>query len=153
MIHQDLRHWPLVMLTIEGMITAEEFVEHLEQWSHWLDRGEEFAALRYCNDPVCLRHPALAQVERDAWFASNGVRLQALVAGLATVVPLRTLDAATTINNAKAIDLPVGTFGSTADALVWIDKRLQANRTTSPHNADHPSNEGRPVCLAPPTSG
>ncbi len=125
MVIHDLCRWPLVISTMSGTITNQEYLDFLAAWGTWLDRGERFASLRRFTDAASLVHPQGSAKEAKKWLQDNGARIRSQVVGLVTVVPAECLEAASRMDAEKLFGVPALTCSDLDQGLEWIATRFE----------------------------
>ncbi len=126
MIRHDLDRWPLVITTMTGPPTLQDYLAFLATWSEWLDRGEAFATFRHFTDPASLHHPEGGARDAKAWLQANVERVRSLVVGMATIVPAESFELASRMDAQKLFGVPARTFARMDEGLTWIGEQLAA---------------------------
>ncbi|WP_198970478.1 hypothetical protein [Xylophilus sp. ASV27] len=128
MIRHDLSHWPLVVSVASGLSTLEEMDAFIQEWSHWLGRGEPFASLRVFADAPSLIHPDGSAQKAKHWLQDKGAAIREQVIGMANVVPASDYERMRKMNVEKLFGVPAGTFQDVPSALAWLRESVFAPR-------------------------
>ena len=124
MISHDFVHWPIVLTAARGAMTLADHIDFLDDWNRWFDRGEPFAAFRVFADDDALAHPDGAARAAKTWLQKNSGRMQALVLGMATVVPPAHFDRLSRMDAQKLFGVPARTFADIGEALDWLETAI-----------------------------
>jgi hypothetical protein len=115
----DDSHWPLVVFTFGGTVTAREIDHYLEGMGRLFSTGERGIGLVLTDD---LKPFDVALIRRLAqWNQANEARLRAQSIGTALVLPspmVRGLLRA--ILWMHPIPQPYAVFSTTEEAMVWV---------------------------------
>ena len=120
----ELSKFPLVVVTMQSLHSAEELAEYLGGWKALLDRNLRFVAIA---DMRALQTP-LTPVQRELiakFYEEDHDRLSQYIIGFASVTDSREhVSAANRIAWRTAPPYPRFQFATMGEALLWAEQQL-----------------------------
>ena len=120
----DDSQWPLLVVSVSGAPSDEEFEEYLASYDAFLGRGQKYAII-YETRPDAPMFSVGHARKQAKWIAEHDEEIRRLCVGIAFVLPAPVLRGVLRfILGIQDIPAPYKVFRDMAEATPWLDDRM-----------------------------